>query len=111
TFHQRASARNGRFITFHDLRLRKQGRSARRSLEGAGEEIAMSLLSGPVIAGVVLAVLIGLSLGLLGGGGSILTVPILVYVIGLPAHEAIALSLLVVGTTSLAALAPHARRG
>lgn len=71
----------------------------------------MSLLSGPVIAGVVLAVLIGLSLGLLGGGGSILTVPILVYVIGLPAHEAIALSLLVVGTTSLAALAPHARRG
>ena len=71
----------------------------------------MSLVSAPVIAGIVLAVLIGLSLGLLGGGGSILTVPILVYVIGVPAHEAIALSLLVVGTTSLAALVPHARSG
>jgi uncharacterized membrane protein YfcA len=71
----------------------------------------MSLLSLPVIAGVVLSVLIGVALGLLGGGGSILTVPILVYVIGVPAHEAIALSLLVVGTTSIAALIPHARGG
>ena len=71
----------------------------------------MSLVSAPAIAGILLAVLIGISLGLLGGGGSILTVPILVYVIGLPPHEAIALSLLVVGTTSLAALVPHARRG
>lgn len=64
-----------------------------------------------VIAGVMLAVLVGLSLGLLGGGGSMLTVPILVYVIGVPAHEAVALSLLVVGATSLAALIPHARAG
>lgn len=71
----------------------------------------MSLLSLPVIIGTALAVLIGVALGLLGGGGSILTVPILVYVIGVPAHEAIALSLLVVGTTSIAALAPHARGG
>jgi uncharacterized membrane protein YfcA len=69
----------------------------------------MPLLSLPVIVGAVLAVLIGVSLGLLGGGGSILTVPILVYVIGVPAHEAIALSLLVVGTTSVTALIPHAR--
>jgi uncharacterized membrane protein YfcA len=58
---------------------------------------------------VLLALLVGLSLGLLGGGGSILTVPILRYVLGMDAHEAIALSLLVVGTTSLAALIPHAR--
>lgn len=71
----------------------------------------MSLLSLPVIVGALLAVLIGVSLGLLGGGGSILTVPILVYVIGVPAHEAIALSLLVVGTTSITALIPHARGG
>ena len=60
---------------------------------------------------IALALLVGLSLGLLGGGGSILTVPILRYVLGMDAHEAIALSLLVVGTTSLAALVPHARRG
>jgi uncharacterized membrane protein YfcA len=64
-----------------------------------------------VVLAVALAVLIGASLGLLGGGGSILTVPILVYVLRMEAHEAIATSLLVVGTTSLAALVPHARAG
>ncbi len=52
---------------------------------------------------VALAVLIGASLGLLGGGGSILAVPLLVYVAGLPAKEAIATSLLVVGATSAVA--------
>jgi hypothetical protein len=71
----------------------------------------MDVFSLPVLIGTALAVLVGVSLGLLGGGGSILTVPILVYVIGLPTHEAIAASLLVVGTTSLAALVPHARAG
>ncbi len=60
---------------------------------------------------VALAGLIGLSLGLLGGGGSILAVPLLVYVAGLPAKEAIATSLLVVGTTSAIAVVPHARAG
>lgn len=58
-----------------------------------------------------LAVLVGLALGLLGGGGSILTLPILQYVVGLEAHEAIAASLFVVGMTSLAAIIPHARAG
>jgi len=60
---------------------------------------------------IALAVLVGLSLGLLGGGGSILAVPILRYVLGMEAHKAIAVSLLIVGTTSLAAVVPHARRG
>jgi uncharacterized membrane protein YfcA len=60
---------------------------------------------------LALAALVGVSLGLLGGGGSILAVPILRYVLGMEAHRAIALSLLVVGTTSLAALLPHARLG
>lgn len=64
-----------------------------------------------LVIAVTLALLVGVSLGLLGGGGSILTVPILRYVLGMDAHEAIALSLLVVGTTSLAALIPHARKG
>ena len=59
----------------------------------------------------LLATLIGLSLGLLGGGGSILAVPVLAYGAGLPAKEAIATSLIVVGATSLFALIPHARRG
>jgi uncharacterized protein len=60
---------------------------------------------------LALATLVGVSLGILGGGGSILAVPILRYVVGLEAHQAIALSLLVVGSTSLAALIPHALRG
>lgn len=63
------------------------------------------------VLAIALALLVGLSLGLLGGGGSILAVPILRYVLGMEAHKAIAVSLLVVGTTSLAAVIPHARRG
>ncbi|MGE0403541.1 MAG: sulfite exporter TauE/SafE family protein [Kofleriaceae bacterium] len=59
--------------------------------------------------GLALSILIGLSLGLLGGGGSILTVPVIHYVMGVETHSAIAASLVVVGTTSLAALIPHAR--
>jgi uncharacterized membrane protein YfcA len=60
---------------------------------------------------VALAVAIGISLGLLGGGGSILAVPLLVYVAGLPATEAIAISLFMVGVTSGVGLVPHARAG
>lgn len=47
------------------------------------------------------ALIVGLVLGLIGGGGSILTVPILVYFIGLNPVTATAYSLFVVGTTSL----------
>ena len=60
---------------------------------------------------VALSVLVGLSLGLLGGGGSILVVPLLTYVGGLDPKEAIATSLFVVGATSLASLVGHARKG
>lgn len=60
---------------------------------------------------LALSVVIGLSLGVLGGGGSILTVPILVYVAGFEAKEAIAASLFVVGVTSLVSVISHARRG
>ncbi|GAY07663.1 sulfite exporter TauE/SafE family protein [Pseudonocardia sp. N23] len=59
----------------------------------------------------LLAVLVGVTLGLLGGGGSILLVPLLVYVAGVPTSSAITTSLFVVGVTSLAALLPHLRRG
>jgi uncharacterized protein len=61
--------------------------------------------------GLLLAFAIGASLGMLGGGGSVLTVPMLVYVMHLEPKPAIATSLLVVGVTSLAALVPHARAG
>lgn len=47
------------------------------------------------------AVAIGLSLGLTGAGGSILTLPVLVYLAGLPPHEAVPVSLFVVGSAAL----------
>ncbi|HEX5632335.1 MAG TPA: sulfite exporter TauE/SafE family protein [Gemmatimonadales bacterium] len=59
----------------------------------------------------VLALLVGLSLGLLGGGGSILTVPILTWVLHIPAKSAIAMSLPVVGGTSLVGAIGHWRQG
>lgn len=59
----------------------------------------------------LLAVLMGLALGLLGGGGSILAVPIFVYAAGLGAKEAIAASLVVVGLTSLFGAAEHWKEG
>ncbi|MGS2615822.1 sulfite exporter TauE/SafE family protein [Micromonospora sp. LZ34] len=68
-------------------------------------------MTGSLALTVGLAVLIGISLGLLGGGGSILAVPLLVYVADLPAKEAIATSLLVVGVTSAVGVLPHARAG
>jgi uncharacterized membrane protein YfcA len=61
--------------------------------------------------GLVLALAVGLSLGLLGGGGSILTVPIFVYVMGFEAKQAIAMSLVVVGAVSLVGAAGHWRAG
>ncbi|MCO5260125.1 MAG: sulfite exporter TauE/SafE family protein [Crocinitomicaceae bacterium] len=53
------------------------------------------------IIGLIAAVLIGLSLGLIGGGGSILTVPVLVYLFGFNTLAAITYSFFVVGSTSL----------
>lgn len=61
--------------------------------------------------GLLLAVVVGLSLGVLGGGGSILAVPIFVYVLGYEPKEAIAMSLAVVGITSLAGAVGHWRAG
>jgi uncharacterized membrane protein YfcA len=56
---------------------------------------------------IVLIAAMGLVLGLLGGGGSILTVPILVYVLGVEAHAAIVLSLILVGSTALVGAILH----
>ncbi|MEW1975508.1 sulfite exporter TauE/SafE family protein [Microbacterium profundi] len=63
------------------------------------------------IAVLALALLVGISLGLLGGGGSILAVPILTAVGGVEPRAAIASSLLIVGTTSALGLLQHARAG
>lgn len=53
------------------------------------------------IIGYILAALVGISLGLIGSGGSILTVPILVYVMGVNPVLATAYSLFIVGSTAL----------
>jgi hypothetical protein len=63
----------------------------------------------PSLMGITLVV--GLLLGLLGGGGSILLVPVLVYLVGLETKVAIATTLVVVGLTSLVAVMGHARAG
>jgi len=60
---------------------------------------------------LALSTLIGLSLGVLGGGGSILAVPVLVYVARVDVHVAIGMSLAIVGTTSLVGSLVHARAG
>ncbi|MGW8970124.1 sulfite exporter TauE/SafE family protein [Streptomyces platensis] len=57
------------------------------------------------------SLLIGILLGVLGGGGSMLTLPILVYLAGQDTKQAITTSLFVVGITSLAGLISHARAG
>lgn len=68
------------------------------------------MMAGSTLA-LILSGLIGVSLGLVGGGGSILAVPVLVYVAGFGAHQAIGASLAVVGAASLAASAVHWRAG
>lgn len=64
-----------------------------------------------LLAAVGLGLLIGLVIGALGGGGSILTVPVLVYLLGLRPHEAITASLVIVGVTAGVASIGHARSG
>jgi len=63
------------------------------------------------ILGYIGAVLMGLSLGLIGGGGSILTVPILVYLFQVDAVLATAYSLFIVGLTSLVGSFSHIKLG
>lgn len=64
-----------------------------------------------LVLGFVLAILVGVSLGLIGSGGSILTVPILVYVMGVDPVLATAYSLFIVGATALVGGIQNARDG
>ena len=66
------------------------------------DDLALAALFGLAIGG---------ALGALGGGGSILAVPALVYGLGLPVRQAIPTSLLVVGLTAAGAAAAHVRAG
>ncbi len=64
-----------------------------------------------MLVAALFAIVIGLLLGLLGGGGSILTVPVLVYALGFDAKNAIVTSLIIVTMTSAIAMLSHARKG
>jgi uncharacterized membrane protein YfcA len=63
------------------------------------------------ILGYLASLVIGVSLGLIGGGGSILTVPVLVYLMGVAPVQATAYSLFIVGATSLVGAYPKFRQG
>jgi len=63
------------------------------------------------ILGYAAAVFIGLTLGLLGGGGSILSIPVLIYFFDVEPVRATAYSLFIVGTTSLVGVVPKYREG
>jgi uncharacterized membrane protein YfcA len=91
-------------LSRHRHRVPQPGRRTPR----LPKEITLTPL---LAAAIPLGLLIGLALGALGGGGSILTVPALVYVLGQDPRTATTSSLLIVGATSLIALIPHARAG
>lgn len=63
------------------------------------------------VIGFAAAIIIGVSLGLIGGGGSILTVPVLVYILGVDPVLATAYSLFVVGSTSLVGAGTYMKKG
>ena len=63
------------------------------------------------IIGYLASIIIGISLGLIGGGGSILTVPVLVYLFGVEPVLATAYSLFIVGSTSLVGVLPKYKQG
>ena len=64
-----------------------------------------------ILLALAFGALVGLSLGLVGGGGSILTVPILVYVLGESAHLATGTALAIVGANALIGAWDHRRAG
>jgi uncharacterized membrane protein YfcA len=64
-----------------------------------------------VVAAIAFGIAIGMAIGALGGGGSVIAVPILVYVLGLDVHEATTTSLIVVTAGAVAGGLGHARDG
>ncbi len=64
-----------------------------------------------LLLGLCISIGIGVSLGLVGGGGSVIAVPVLVYVLGVDPYQAIGMSLAVVGMASFIGMLAHARKG
>lgn len=68
-------------------------------------------MSAAIITALLLSGVVGLTLGTLGGGGSVLTLPIFVFVAGISPKEAVPMSMVVVGGTSLIGALLHYRLG
>jgi uncharacterized membrane protein YfcA len=81
-------------------------RRKRKSISYDGPDLIATHL-----AASLLALLIGVTLGALGGGGSIVTLPVLVYVDGVDPKQAVGMSLAIVGATSLFGAYLHSRYG
>ncbi len=64
-----------------------------------------------LILSLIFAIVIGITLSVIGGGGSILTVPVFVYVLGIPPTEATAYSLFIVGLTAAMSAIGYQREG
>lgn len=75
------------------------------------DNVKPSYLHSMEIAGYIASLFIGVSLGLIGGGGSILTVPVLVYLFSISPTLAISYSLFIVGVTSLVGAYNNYRKG
>jgi uncharacterized membrane protein YfcA len=72
----------------------------------------MELTSATVLLGLASGLAVGFALGVVGGGGSVLAVPLLVHAVGMPnAHEAIGTGAVAVAANALVGLAQHARAG
>jgi uncharacterized protein len=70
-----------------------------------------ALVTATAVVAAALGIVVGLVIGGLGGGGGVLTVPALVYVLGQSAHDATTGSILIVGVTSLVGAIARAREG
>jgi uncharacterized protein len=86
---------------------------ASREENAAGKWVLRLIISAMQgVLGLASGALVGFSLGLVGGGGSILAVPLMVYVVGVPeAHVAIGTSAIAVAANAAANLSNHARNG
>ena len=99
---------------------RRQGRTARvhhlmdtiaAAVSCALSEPTLEAVPVMLIVAIPVGLLIGLSLGALGGGGSILTVPALVYLLGMDTRAATTGSLIIVGVTAVFGMLAHRRDG
>ncbi|MER7398813.1 TSUP family transporter, partial [Streptomyces sp. NPDC000151] len=99
--------RAGRRRRRRRVRRRRAGRAPARAPRAGDRYGSMTGLILALVAGAV----VGLALGALGGGGSVLAVPALIYLLGFTPAAATTASLLIVTVTSLTALYAHARAG